>query len=52
MLRALPDDMDDTATTPAAVYLFEVNHNNPELLDRETADMFHHNVAKLMFLCK
>jgi hypothetical protein len=52
MLRALPDDMDGTATTPAAGYLFEVNHNNPEWLDRETADMFHHNDAKLLFLCK
>jgi hypothetical protein len=52
MLRALPDDMDGTATTPAAGYLFEVNHNNPELLDQETVDMFHHNVAKLLFLCK
>jgi hypothetical protein len=50
-LQAIPDDMDGTATTPSAGYLFEVKHNNPELLDQETADMFHHNVAKLFFLC-
>ena len=30
---------------------FEVNPV-PELLDDKTADMFHHNVAKLLFLCK
>jgi hypothetical protein len=29
-----------------------VNHDNPELLDQETSDIFHHNVAKLLFLCK
>jgi hypothetical protein len=52
MLRELPDDMDGSATTPAAGYLFEVNHNNLEFLDQETADMFHHNVAKLLFLCQ
>jgi hypothetical protein len=28
MLWALPNDMDGTATTPAAGYLFEVNHND------------------------
>ena len=51
MLEALPTDMDGTAATPAAQHLFEVN-NNPEPLDEDTAQMFHHNTAKLLFLCK
>ena len=51
VLDELPPDMDGEAATPAANHLFEVNPV-PELLDDKTADMFHHNVAKLLFLCK
>ncbi len=51
MLDGLPSDMDGEAATPAANHLFEVNPD-PTLLDEKTADMFHHNVAKLLFLCK
>jgi len=52
MLAELPTDMDGTATTPAANHLFEVNTEDPMLLDENRSEMFHHNVAKLLFLCK
>jgi hypothetical protein len=51
MLEVLPADMDGEAATPAANHLFEVSPK-PMLLDESKADMFHHNVAKLLFLCK
>jgi hypothetical protein len=51
MLEGLPSDMDGKAATPAANHLFEVKQE-PELLCESAADMFHHNVAKLLFLCK
>ena len=51
MLADLPVDMDGTAWTPAADDLFTVNPT-PKPLPEETAIMFHHNVAKLLFLCK
>lgn len=52
MLRELPEDMAGTATSPASNHLFNVNNDNPAKLDKETSEMFHHNVAKLLFLCK
>ena len=51
MLADLPSDMDGVATTPVAEHLFTVNPT-PKPLNEETATMFHHNVAKLLFLCK
>ena len=51
MLEDLPDDMDGTARTPAAEHLFTMSPR-PKPLPEETAIMFHHNVAKLLFLCK
>ena len=39
------------ATTPAAEHLFKVNET-PTYLDEKEAMFFHHNVAKLLFLCK
>ena len=51
MLTELPEDMDGTATTPAAEHLFKVNET-PTYLDEKEAMFFHHNVAKLLFLCK
>ena len=51
MLADLPVNMDGTAWTPAADHLFTVNPT-PKPLPKETAIMFHHNVAKLLFLCK
>ena len=51
MLEELPDDMSGESVTPASNYLFEVD-DECEKLDAETADMFHHNTATLLFLCK
>ena len=51
MLDSLPADMDGEAATPASKFLFEVNED-AEKLDSETGDFFHHNTAKLLFLCK
>jgi hypothetical protein len=51
MLAELPDDMSGEAPTPAANHLFEVDES-PDKLDEETAELFYHNVAKLLFLCK
>ena len=52
MLAELPPDMDGEAATPASSHLFDVNVDNPVALCKEKADFFHHNVAKLLFLCK
>ena len=52
MLDDLPEDMNGEATTPAGDHLFTVNTQNPKLLDKADAETFHHNVAKLLFLCK
>jgi hypothetical protein len=51
MLGELPADMTGTAPSPAANHLFQVNTTDPKKLDKDTADMFHKNVAKLLFLC-
>jgi Reverse transcriptase (RNA-dependent DNA polymerase) len=53
MVKDLPADMDGESATPAPNHLFEVNaEENQVMLNKEQADMFHHNVAKLLFLCK
>jgi Reverse transcriptase (RNA-dependent DNA polymerase)/Zinc knuckle len=53
-LKGLPDDMGGTACTPATDDLFDVSQGDSTtaLLDKDRAEMFHHNVAKLLFLCK
>ena len=51
MLTELPADMDGMATTPATEHLFKINET-PTYLDEKEAMFFHHNVAKLLFLCK
>jgi hypothetical protein len=51
MLDALPEDMNGEAPTPAPLHLFDVNID-AEKLDDTTSEMFHHNTAKLLFLCK
>jgi len=51
LLEEGPEDMDGSAATPAANYLFQVNKNGKKL-DGETAELFHHLVAKLLYLCK
>ena len=52
MLADLPKDMDGVSATPAAKHLFEINDENPKYLDNERKQIFHHNVAKLLFLSK
>jgi hypothetical protein len=52
VLNELPSDMDGEAATAAANHLFEVNEKDPVMLTEEKAIMFHHNVAKMLFLCK
>jgi hypothetical protein len=52
MLKDLPSDMDGESATPAPNHLFEVSTENQVMLDEEQANLFHHNVAKLLFLCK
>ena len=51
-LKEAQDDMDGEAMTPAANHLFTINTDTPIKLDKEKADLFHHFVAKLFFLCK
>ena len=53
MLSKLPNDsmMRGTVTSPAASHLFQVSKGATKL-DEEAAQEFHHNVAKLLFLCK
>jgi hypothetical protein len=51
MLDGLPENMSGEAATPAANFLFETSDDSPKL-DEATADLYHHNTAKLLFLCK
>jgi hypothetical protein len=50
-LEELPEDMSGEAATPAANHLFQVNEDAVKL-DEESAPLYHHKVAKLLFLCK
>ena len=45
-------EFDRIAATPAAEHLFDVNTDDPELLDEETSQYFHTTMAKMLFLCK
>jgi hypothetical protein len=51
-IKDMLEDMPREAATAAANHQFEVNMKDPVMLNEETATMFHHNVAKLLFLCK
>jgi hypothetical protein len=51
MLNGLPTDMGGESATPAGNHLFQVNENGMKL-NEEAAILFHHNTAKLLFLCK
>jgi hypothetical protein len=51
MLTELPEDMEGTAPTPAGNHLFTVNKEATKLSEDDSI-MFHHNTAKLLFLCK
>jgi len=52
MINELPTDIDGEAVTAAANHLFKVNETDPIKLKEEKSAMFHHNMAKLLFLCK
>jgi hypothetical protein len=52
ILDEMPPGFDGEAATAAANHLFEVNTKDPTMLDDKKAEMFHHNVAKMLFLCK
>ena len=51
LLASLPEDMTGKSTTPAGNHLFAMNPN-AERLSSSKSEMFHHYVAKLLFLCK
>jgi hypothetical protein len=51
MLSEIPNDMAGESATPAASHLFQVDED-ADKLDETTAQLFHHYVAKLLFLCK
>jgi len=51
MLDALPVDMSDKAVTLTLLFLFDTN-NDAKKLNEVVAIIFHHNTAKLLFLCK
>jgi hypothetical protein len=51
MLAEIPNDMAGKSATPASSHLFQVNED-AQKLDKDTEQLFHHNVAKLLFLCK
>ena len=51
ILDKVPDDMLGTASSPAADHLFKVRQE-PDKLDTENAELFHHIVAQLLFVCK
>ena len=52
ILQDLPDDMRGHANTPAANHLLKTNTEDPNLLDKTEAELFHHRTAKLMYLSK
>jgi len=51
MLAELPSDMNGLAKTPAATHLFNVNPEAKKLSE-EKGQLFHHLVAKLLYLCR
>jgi hypothetical protein len=51
MLDALPGSFDGTAATPAFSNLFKTRESAPKL-DVELSDLFHFNVAKLLYLAQ
>ncbi|GAX11354.1 hypothetical protein FisN_22Lu047 [Fistulifera solaris] len=52
IIDELPPEMIGHASTPAAAHLFEVNTEDPVLLNEEDRERFVHLVAKMLYLCK
>ena len=51
LLSELPSDMNGAVKTPAASHLFNVN-KDAKKLQEEKAQLFHHLVAKLLYLSR
>jgi len=51
MLTKLPSDMNGLSTTPATLHLFKVD-DGAQKLDKDRAQLFHHLVAKLLYLSR
>ena len=51
IINESPSDMDGVVLTPVAEHLFDVNPD-AKSLDMVQAKLFHHLMAKLLFLCK
>jgi hypothetical protein len=51
LVDELPLDMASEAAIPTSNHLFQVNEDTKNL-DKDMAQLFHHNVTKLLFLCK
>jgi len=51
LLKETPYDMEGNAKTPAAIYLFNTN-DGANKLPEDKAQLFHHIVAKLLYLCR
>ena len=51
MLAELPSDMNGVSATPAALHLFNIDEG-AEKLDENKAQLFHHLVAKLLYLSR
>jgi len=51
MLTELPSDMNGVSTTPATLHLFNMD-DGAQKLDKDRAQLFHHLVAKLLYLSR
>ena len=51
MLAELPLDMNRLSKTPAALHLFNKD-KGAEKLPEEKGQLFHHLVAKILYLCR
>ena len=51
-LKELPQEMRGSALSPASSMLFEINTENPTLLQRTEQELFHRRVAQLLYLSK
>ena len=53
IIDSLPDDMRETAATPARSHVFKMDETTTtNKLDAETTDLFHHYTIRLLFLSK
>ena len=50
IIAKMPEEMEDTAATPAASHLFNTNWDNPKYLDKDKSDMLYNMVMQLQHL--